>query len=136
METITKTRSELETEIAKFIYIDNVNSCTVHFQYDMETNNGYALYVITHNPVHNNSFLYGKSWGITKEAALENFIKEHTVNNPKEVNSYTVNWQKIGDKAETSYFRGNDIYQILDKFYHNKNTKEYIIFEIRLNPIA
>lgn len=53
-------------------------------------------------------------------------------------NTYTVMWRKMGSHlgAMVSYFSGQDVYEVLDKFYYNKNKEEYIIDLIKLNPIA
>ena len=130
-------RTDLETEVAKLIYKDNINSCTVSFNYEPE-NHGIGLYVITHNPVHNTSFLFGKSWGLTEEGALENLLKSKIQNEKFVEHNYTIVWSsKTGVREENiSYFRDKDLYNVLDKFYHGKDKKNYIIWSIKLSADA
>lgn len=135
METST-IKLDLETRISSFIEKSNINHCSIEFVYAPGSNQGLDLYVITHNPIHKNSFLFLKTWGITEEIALENALFELNHPNKGNENSYTVTWEKIGNSTQNSYFSGYSIYEVLDKFYHNKNPKEYIIFGVQLNPIS
>lgn len=130
---LTLTQSELENEIVNLINYDNVNSCTVEFRY-IEESNGVTLNVVTNNPTHSNTFLFEQSWGISKEVALIQLINRLSGSLEINQNNYTVSWEIVGGTTQTSYFRGKDIYEVLDKFYHDKNKKNYIIFEIKLNP--
>lgn len=135
MET-TIIKQDLEKQIIELINKDNSNCCDVEFVYSPGDNNVIELFVITHNPIHKTPFLFSKSWGVTEEIALENLLK--SLNNPKkkEELTFTVTWEKIGSTTQNSYFSGNDMYEVLNKFYHDKNPKEYLIFNIKLNPIS
>lgn len=135
MET-TIVKQDLEKKIIDFINQNNSNRCDVEFIYSPGNNHGIELFVITHNPIHKTPFLFSKSWGVTEEIALENLIESLYHPKKKEEVTYTVTWEKIGSTTQNSYFSGNDMYEVLNKFYHDKNPKEYIIFNIKLNPIS
>jgi hypothetical protein len=132
----TTVKQDLEKQIIDLINKDNSNRCDAEFVYSPGDNNGIELFVITHNPIHKTPFLFSKSWGTTEENALVNLIQQLNHPKKKEENTFTVTWEKIGESTQNSYFVGNNIYEVLDKFYHGKNPKEYIIFNIKLNPIS
>ena len=70
----------------------------------------------------------------TAERALQKIL-EYLETSRKYQNTYTLVWLKKGEsKTRTSYFSGSDMKDVLDKFYHNKESEDYIIYEIRLNP--
>jgi len=135
METST-IKLDLEIRISSFIEKDNINKCEVEFVYAPGSNHGIDLYIITHNPIHKIPFLFLKTWGVTEETALENALIELEHPNKGNENPYTIVWEKIGENTQKSYFSGYSMYEILDKFYYGKNPKEYIIFEVKLNPIS
>jgi hypothetical protein len=57
--------------------------------------------------------------------------------NFKKEDSYTLQWSKVGDQSlHTSYFRAKNIYEILDKFYFERDLNSYRIYSISLNPIS
>ena len=138
METImTLTKQEMEQKIIDHIQKDNVNDCKVEFIFSPGENNGIDLFVITHNPIHNTPFLFEKTWAVTEELALANILKwiEHPVRSKNEY-TFTVEWKKHDEPTNKSYFSGADIYDVLDKFYHNKDSEHYTIYNIKLNPIS
>lgn len=94
------------------------------------------LDLITHNPRHNQSFLFHTVKAINKEEAYEKmleYIQEHI----QKDSSYTLQWVKIGDNnLQTSYFRAKDIYELLDKFYFERDINSYRVFSISLNPVS
>ncbi len=132
---LTITIEEMENEILKFIELNNSNKCSVEFVYSPSEHLGIDLYIITHNPVHKNPFLFSKSWGVTEEDALKKACLMINKNKKTE-NSYTVTWEKIGGTTQNSYFSGKNMHEVLDKFFFQKNQEEYIIFNIKLNPIS
>lgn len=125
-----------EKIITDFINENNSNRCTAEFVYAPSEFFGVDLYVITHNPVHKNNFLFSKSWGVSEEDALERCMKSLDKIRKKSENNYTVTWEKVGGTTQNSYFSGKDIYEVLEKFLFQKNPEEYIIFNIKLNPIS
>ncbi len=131
-----RTIIDLESRIEKIIDEDNLPSCTVHFKYEPSIENTVELSIITHNPVHKTDFLLYKSWGLTEQLALESAYRYlSTHRNEEQV--FTVQWKRKGNTTtNTSYFSGHDMSEVLDKFYHGKNKREFIIFYIKLNPIS
>ena len=51
--------------------------------------------------------------------------------------SMTIQWIKIGENTlHTSYFRAQNMYEALDKFYYGRDMSQYKIFSIALNPVS
>ena len=140
MKTQTKEdlakRSLLEAEILEEVRKTNPRH-TVHFDYS----NTERVKVTTFNPLLSESFMLAsvKVEESTEKALREvlNYVKTHR----EEYNSFTVIWAKklkeAGDpKPAPSVFYCNSIRQVLDKFYDGKDEDMYIIYEIKMNPIA
>ena len=125
---------EWENKIISLINQDNSSSCTVHFEYDDGPFQG--VQVITYNPLREVKFLLTEGAGLDEVEALEHDYEK--IQKLKEIeNSYTVVWEnKNKGKTETSYFLGKDIYDVLNKFYFKKVKHDYVIFEVKLNPIS
>lgn len=136
MNAISLTKKDLKNKIIDFINKDNVNNCKVEFVFSPGQNNLIDLFVITNNPEHNTLFLFSKSWGVNETNALENALKDLEHPKKQEENSYTVRWEKIGETTQVSYFTGHNMFDVLNKFYHLKNPKDFIIFSLNLNPIS
>ena len=137
---------ELENKIINFILQDNSNNCTVHFDYSAthEFDNQHAselsgttvVYIFTHNPYHGVNFLFNKSYGFDEESALENALK-YLKDHHKTQYTFTVEWRENeDDKTHQSYFTGEDMFSVLEKFYYKKVRSKYFIFKIKVNPIA
>jgi len=96
-----------------------------------------TLELITINPIHEQSFLLHTLKGLDKIEALTK-MQEYVEQKYEAESSYTIQWMdKEGDGAlHTSYFRGHNIYDILDKFYYGREQNSYKIFSINLNPVA
>ena len=96
--------------------------------------------IITFNKLHHQHFLLHS----TKcDSFLECLKKAYEYVNSvckKEVklNSYTVSWMSNEDNIDTkkSYFYGENISQVLEKFYFNKKSEDFTIHSITLNPIS
>ncbi len=127
---------KLENIVINHINKNNSNKCTVDFVYSPSEHQGMDLYVITHNPVHKNNFLFSKTWGVSEFDALQKCVDKLDKPDKPSENNYTVTWEKIGGTTQNSYFTGIDIEEVLKKFYFQKVKEEYIIFNIKLNPIS
>lgn len=94
------------------------------------------LDVLTYNPRHQQSFLLHTTRAINKPEALEkmlNYLETHL----QRESSYTIQWMKVGDNTlHTSYFRARTIYDVLDKFYYDRDMNSYKVYSISLNPIS
>jgi len=94
------------------------------------------LDLITINQRHNQSFLFKYVLGYDKVDALNKMV-EYVQNYKKQDDSYTIQWMnKDGKELETSYFRGSNIYDVLDKFNYGRDIHTINIFSITLNPKA
>lgn len=94
------------------------------------------LDLITKNPRHNQSFLFQTVRGIDQTDALDkmlDYVKEH-----KNITYvYTIQWTARDDEhSHISYFRGTNMYDVLDKFYYGRDMNQITIFSIVLNPEA
>jgi len=133
-KTMDKEALILEGEIANFV--GTSNGCSVHFEH---TADGpgivHQAIAYTFNPTSKETFLLKSVIGGSKHEALEQILEY--VKTQKGQNSFTVIWMKVGDsQSHTSYFYCHDILDVVHKFFHNKNSKDYVIYEIKLNPIA
>lgn len=94
------------------------------------------LDLMTINPRHQQSFLFHSVKAIDKSEAMQKMHDYVKINFRKE-DSYTLQWSKIGDQSlHTSYFRAKNIYEILDKFYFERDVNSCRIYSISLNPIS
>jgi hypothetical protein len=94
------------------------------------------LDLITVNQRHNQSFLFRYEVGFDKIDVLSKILNyvEHIKD---EEDSFTIQWMKKGAKEiETSYFRGRNILDSLDKFHYGRDLNTITIFSIILNPKA
>jgi hypothetical protein len=128
--------SELEkvhVDISKRLGIDRSN---LHFEYVNDGEDKVILKLITINPRHKQSFLFHTSNGFGEMDALNKML-EYVKIHKQYKDSYTIQWSLNGEEElHTSYFRGKNIYDVLDKFYYGKDITGTIIFNISLNPIS
>ncbi|EAY27900.1 hypothetical protein [Microscilla marina] len=95
------------------------------------------LDLITINKEHNHKFLFHSCTGSNKINILEamiDYINEYK----KRQETYAIEWMnvKLTEEMQTSWFRGNDIFDILNKFFYNKEKSQFKIFKIKLMPSA
>jgi hypothetical protein len=94
------------------------------------------LDLVTVNPKHDQSFLFHSITGTDKVDALKKML-EYVTEHYQNESSLTIQWIKIGEnKLHTSYFRANNMYEALDKFYYGRDLGSYKIFSIALNPVS
>lgn len=122
-------KERIEWEIARLIKEDN--GSITHFSYSEN-----ELRVITFNPIKNESFLLKEVTTENVEQALSDILK-WLQQKKSDRNSYTVNWTKKGEhKMYNSYFCCSSVREVIDTFYYDKNEQDYIIYEIKQNPIS
>ena len=101
-----------------------------------EKNDTVRLDLVTVNPKHDQSFLFQTSTGTDKIDALKKMLEYIEQHYPL-ASSMTIQWIKLGDnKLHTSYFRAQNMYEALDKFYYGRDMSQYKIFSITLNPVS
>lgn len=99
-------------------------------------NDTVRLDVVTVNPKHDQSFLFQTTTGTDKIDALKKMLEYIEQHYPM-ASSMTIQWIKLGDnKLHTSYFRAQNMYEALDKFYYGRDMSQYKIFSITLNPVS
>lgn len=95
------------------------------------------LDLITINQEHNHKFLFHSCSGGNKINILEEMIA-YITEYKKHQETYAIEWMnaKQTEEIQTSWFRGNDIFDILNKFFYNKEKSQFKIFKIKLMPSA
>lgn len=126
----------LEDKITKLVAIEGK---TIHFEYNESTIGYFEVIVYSFNSKFGETFLLKRVVGVTYELALAEILN-YVEHSKKTMGSYTVTWSKKvnGNLTETniSYFYCQNLYEVLDKFYFNKDIFDYVIFNIKLNPIS
>jgi hypothetical protein len=126
---------ELEKKYAEIAHLMGMERENLQFQYSREGDRT-VLHLITVNPRHRQSFLFHTETGFGEMdtvAKLVEYIKTYR----QAKDSYTIQWaMRDSDELHTSYFRGANIYAVLDKFYFGKDIHSTIIFSISLNPLS
>jgi len=133
---MSELNSELEKihlEIARLLGLPREN---LVFEYIKEGDDKTILRLITVNPRHKQSFLFHQESGFGEMDVLHKML-DYVKTHKHSKDSYTIQWSlKDGKELHTSYFRGKNIYEVLDKFYYGKDITSTIIFSISLNPIS
>jgi hypothetical protein len=130
----------LESEISDFIKRDN--GCNTHFDYNRSNidNTLKSIRVTTYNPKKQETFLLieipcqdeGLIEGLKQ---ISSWVRTHSISDQEF--SHTVLWAKKGDAHPyKSYFYATNARKALDKFFYDKSEAEYIIYEVKINPIA
>ncbi|MES2621012.1 MAG: hypothetical protein V4615_09175 [Bacteroidota bacterium] len=124
--------ARLQKDIVTRLGLDPQN---LIFNYKQK-NETVRLDLVTVNPKHDQSFLFHSITGTDKIDALKKmleYIDQHYHNE----SSLTIQWIKVGEnKLHTSYFRAQNMYEALDKFYYGRDMGSYKIFSITLNPVS
>jgi hypothetical protein len=93
----------------------------------------------TFNPNTGETFLLKEESSKTPLEALQK-ICDYVESNKENMDSFTVNWSKKENGTlgsyNTSYFYCHDITEVISKFFAGKSVKDYVIYEIKLNPIS
>lgn len=129
---------DLENQIKKLL-----DDTQLYFDYSLvggsdEANSSQIrLDLITINQEHNQKFLFHSVQGRSKVLILQEVI-QYIQEYKKHLEIYAIEWKdlKSDDKIQISWFRGNDIFDILHKFYYDKEKSQFKIFKIKLMPEA
>lgn len=136
METSSK-MIDLEDRISKVVFNDNKRS--VRFDYkSLDQVSKKEVFAYTHNTDNGETFILKVVTCDTFESGLMEILK-YVENHKKTMSSFTVNWSKKGEgvyKPEVSYFYCEDMVEVMSKFFNGKDRSDYIIYEVKLNPIS
>lgn len=142
---------QLEDKISKLIFSDNKR--TVHFEYtnqEIETpfsvlesaqpvytkSTKYQVIAHTFNSINQETFLLKSEVGESYEECLEKILT-YIESTRQIVSSYTVIWSKKRDNVRnTSYFFGSTIVEVIEKFFTGKDPNQYLVYEIKMNPLS
>jgi len=131
-----ETLINLEHEIAAFITKDN--GATVHFKYEETHNHKHRVSAYTVNNSNKEMFLLKSVETYLPKDALDDILTY--VKSLKGMSSFTVKWNKnlcpSDLPIQTSYFYCHDITDVVNKFFSDKNIADYVVYEIKLNPIS
>ena len=126
----------LQQQISDLILKDN--GCSVHYEWEIQDGPIFHLEVITFNPKHKTAFKAFEFDGESKIVILnelKDIIVKKTIRT--EAKNYTIEWIYTGDKYDgpnNSHFSARNIYELLDKFYYEKDKDYFLILKIVLNP--
>lgn len=128
--------SRLKSEIEISEKIMNDNGCQTHFEY-VDYGDRVQVIARTYNPGTKEIFVLTTATGDNEQICLET-ISEYVDTIKTNISSFTVEWARKGDNGvrHKSYFHGVDVKEVCDKFYGNKKREEYIVYEIKINPIS
>lgn len=128
-------RLKMEINISEKVRKDN--GCEVRFEYLNIHGNRCQITARTFNPKTEEIFVLTTATGDSERICLETIDKYIETVKDNE-STFTVEWARKGDNAirHESYFRCNDVKDVCDKFYSDKKREEYIVYEIKMNPIA
>ena len=130
--TLQEEMQGLRAEIARYLSID-LSLLTFELSQEGEK---HVLRLVTTNLRHQQSFLYHTVDGFGELDTLHKMLGYIKAKRP-EKSTYTIQWSLREEKElHTSYFRGKDLYEVLDKFYYGKDINATLIFSVSLNPIA
>ncbi len=126
---------EIERKKSEIVSILKLNSDFLQFEFSDE-NEKTVLKLLTMNPRHQQTFLLHTTEGFGALDALNSMV-DYVKTLEQTKHTFTVQWSKNGDdELHTSYFRGKNLYEVLDKFYYGKEVSDTIIFSISLNPLS
>jgi hypothetical protein len=122
---------------------ESLDDTQIYFDYNIvpqETELPYPLIkldLITINKEHNQKFLFHSITGASKIGILKEMLA-YIDEFKKQLESFEIEWMDTHnpDKMQTSWFRGNDIFDVLNKFYYSKEKSRFKIFKIKLMPMA
>jgi hypothetical protein len=129
---------EFENQIRQLL-----NDTQIYFDYNVVNINEveqlpmFRLDLITINREHNHKFLFHSVTGASKVLLLKEMLRYIEEYN-RQQETYQIEWTHLKDlsKMQDSWFRGNDIFDVLNKFYYGKEKSQFKIFKIKLMPVS
>jgi len=135
MNSINKTSEILLEEIQLENQIRHeLNETTLYFDYT-ETEELTELSLITISKSHGERFLFHKVKNSNKHNCLTTMLEYIRSDYKKNFQTYEIIWKrKSGTEDIKSWFCGKSFIDIIDKFYHLKETNEIIVYSVTLKP--
>lgn len=129
---------ELENQIRQLL-----DDTQIYFDYNLLNFNeqGEALMLkldlITISREHNHKFLFHSVVATSKVALLREMMR-YIDEYKRQQENYQIEWTHLKDvnRMQNSWFRGNDIFDVLNKFYYGKEKSQFKIFGIKLMPMS
>lgn len=129
---------EMEKEIRQLL-----DDTQIYFDYNLVNFNEQGempilkLDLITINREHNHKFLFHSLTGNSKVALLREMIR-YIDEYKRQQENYQIDWTNLKEpnKMQSSWFRGNDIFDVLNKFYYGKEKSQFKLFKIELMPMS
>jgi len=149
-----KSKEFWENRFIELFNSDNRDKCTPHFDYKTEPKRPImkaamgmdiaevmrtTLRITTFNPNKGTSFLMLElSDALNEEEAIKTAFQELvSMHKGDTYATYTLEWGKFGaSKTETSYFSGKNEFDVLTKFYAEKEPNSVIFYSLKVNPIS
>lgn len=125
---------KLKHEILNIVKSDN--GCYVSFDYKSDDGKQ-TVRAFTVNPNRGNiPFLLKEATADTQEEALKQILDY--LKRKSDMSSFTITWNEANSSTpiKKSYFYCHDALEAIQKFFVDKNVVDFIIYEVRLNPIA
>lgn len=137
MNSFNKTSEVLMAEMAAEQLIrDEFPEVNLYFDYQ-ETDLDTELYLVTISKTHGERFLFHKIKSLTKLSCLNLMIEYIRSDYKKNYQNYEIVWRKKEDSKDTiSWFCGRSFLDVIEKFFHLKDSQDIIIFEVKLRPMA
>jgi len=111
------------------------NLANIQFEYKMRA----TVSAFTLNSVTKETFLLKEVTG-TDHLECFNKILDYVEHTKESMDTYTVHWSKKENgrlgSYNTSYFYCHHILEVMEKFFANKNVKDYVIYDVKLNPLS
>jgi len=129
---------ELENQIRQLL-----DDTQIYFDYNLVNFNEHGeipmlkLDLITINREHNHKFLFHSVTANSKIILLREMIR-YIDDYKRHQENYQIEWTHTKDQSsmQNSWFRGNDIFDVLNKFYYSKEKSQFKIFRIELMPMS
>lgn len=130
---------ELENQIKGML-----DDTQIYFDYNLVPENEenltpqVKLDLITINREHKQKFLFHSITGYSKIGILKEMIA-YIHEYKKHLDNYEFEWLDLKEnsqKMQVSWFRGNDIFDVLHKFYYDKEKSQFKIFKIKIMPMT
>ncbi len=130
---IRNEEDKLKSEIKS--YLGGLENDSIKFEF-VPNESKTQLNLMTHNPRHNQSFLFHAVIGYDSVDALRRmleYVKQYKVSET----SFTIQWsERDSNELITSYFRARNLPEAIDKFLFGRDVNSLIIFSVVLNPLS